>query len=343
MMETFDAILVVSFGGPEGPEDVMPFLRNVVRGKNVPDERLKAVAHHYDLFGGISPINRQNREFIDALAVELKKHRIDLPIYWGNRNWHPLLEDTLAVMAASNIRKVLAFATSAYSSYSGCRQYLEDIERARQALGSGAPVVEKIKPFYNCRGFLDANEARLREALASFDDSAEKPHIAFCAHSIPLSMAQRCRYEAQLLSVASELAHRVGAKDWKLTFQSRSGPPTVPWLEPDVNDHLKELSRTGYRNVILAPIGFVSDHMEVVYDLDTEASQLARDLGMKLIRSATVGVHHDYVSMVRVLIEEHLGLTGGTSSSPSAHVLPLCTSGGAAEDLCGTDCCTFLQ
>lgn len=281
-MKDCDAILVVSFGGPEGMDDVMPFLRNVVKGKNIPDERLRSVAHHYELFGGISPINEQNRQLITALKTELASHQIDLPIYWGNRNWHPLLADTLREMKEAGVKRAVAFVTSAYSSYSGCRQYREDIERARAAVGDDAPVIDKIRVFYDQPGFLDANEDRLREALKKLDASSiEDIHIAFTAHSIPLSMAQGCRYHSQLMTVAQSLAARVGASNWKLVFQSRSGPPSQPWLEPDINDHIRSLHQMGVRNIVVSPIGFVSDHMEIIYDLDTEASTLCAELEME--------------------------------------------------------------
>lgn len=333
-MTAFDAILIVSFGGPEGPEDVMPFLRNVVRGKNIPDERLQSVAHHYQLFGGISPINEQNRELIAALRAELDLHNIDLPIYWGNRNWHPLLADTLRQMMQAGRKRAVAFVTSAYSSYSGCRQYREDIERARTEVGDTAPLVDKLRVFYDHPGFLAANEQRLREALDKLAPAdIALAHIAFTAHSIPVTMADGCRYTSQLAAVAKELAVRVGQNNWKLVFQSRSGPPSQLWLEPDINDHIRALHESGVRNIIVAPIGFVSDHMEIVYDLDTEVSRLCAGLGINMVRAKTAGTHHAYVSMIRELIVEAI----------EAGRAPEVSAADNQSELCGPSCCTYTR
>lgn len=333
-MSAFDAILLLSFGGPEGPDDVMPFLRNVVRGRNVPDERLVSVAHHYELFGGVSPINEQNRQLIRALRHELSEHKVDLPVYWGNRNWHPMLEDTVAQMARDGVRRALAFATSAYSSYSSCRQYLEDIECARLAAGGEAPAIEKIKPFYCHPGFIKANLDRLEEALSKLDaPSSDDVHAAFSAHSIPQSMAMGCRYQEQLTAVAQMVASRAGISDWKLVYQSRSGPANVPWLEPDINDHLRSLHEAGKEHVVVAPIGFVSDHMEVKYDLDTEAASLAAELGMNMVRAGTVGTHPSFVSMIRELIVDHLQ-AGKVAEKPF---------GCSETSMCETGCCLYQQ
>jgi protoporphyrin/coproporphyrin ferrochelatase len=331
-MTDFDAVLIVSFGGPEGPEDVMPFLRNVVRGKNIPDERLNSVAHHYELFDGISPINEQNRQLMGALRSELDLHKIDLPIYWGNRNWHPMLADTLKEMKEAGIKYAIAFVTSAYSSYSGCRQYREDIERARAEVGEGAPLIDKVPVFYDQLGFLEANEERLRQALATLEPSSiVGTHVAFTAHSIPMSMANSCRYQNQLMEVAQALATRVGIHNWKLVFQSRSGPPSQPWLEPDINDHIRSLHESGVKNIIVAPIGFVSDHMEIVYDLDTEASKLCAELGINMVRSKTVGTHPAFISMIRKLIVETI------EKSPNKVAKDDTTK----SDLCSVTCCTY--
>lgn len=333
-MTAFDAILIVSFGGPEGPEDVMPFLRNVVRGKNIPDERLQSVAHHYELFGGVSPINEQNRQLITALRAELDLHKIDLPIYWGNRNWHPLLPDTLRQMMRAGVKRAVAFVTSAYSSYSGCRQYKEDIERARAEVGDTAPLVEKLRVFYDHPGFLAANEQRLREALGELATSAiADAHVAFTAHSIPITMADGCLYTSQLAAVANELAQRVGISNWELVFQSRSGPPSQRWLEPDINDHILSLHESGVRNVIVAPIGFVSDHMEILYDLDTEASRLCSELSINMVRAKTVGTHTAYVSMIRELIVE--AIQNGAA--------PQLISPDKQTEFCAADCCTYIR
>lgn len=326
-MSEIDAILLVSFGGPEGPDDVMPFLRNVVRGRNVPDERLEAVAHHYHLFGGVSPINEQNRSLIRALETEIDSCKLQLPIYWGNRNWHPLLEDTVEKMAADGVRHALAIATSAYSSYSGCRQYLEDIERARLKLGDRAPRVDKIRPFFDKRGFIDANIARVKEALTKLPDSDEQPHVAFSAHSIPISMASCCRYEEQLNYVAHEIAESLQLRDWQVVYQSRSGPPSIPWLEPDINTHVRRLHASGKNSLVVSPIGFVSDHMEVIYDLDVEAAQLAHELGMTLIRAETVGTHPLFVATLRELICESAAMdtTNAQVNSSTQHLCdPAC-------------------
>jgi ferrochelatase len=331
-MNKFDAVLVVSFGGPESPDDVMPFLRNVVRGKNIPDERLQAVAHHYQLFAGISPINGQNRRLIAALRAELDEHQIDLPIYWGNRNWNPMLEDTVAAMATAGVRRALAFVTSAYSSYSGCRQYLEDIERACATVGPQAPVIEKLRVYYNQPGFLEANVELLRRVVMSLDTaSKDEVHVAFSAHSIPISMAKGCRYTEQLVEVAQTVASGVGIRNWKLVFQSRSGPPTQPWLEPDICEHIRSLSQSGVKNLVVAPIGFVSDHMEVVFDLDTEAAQLCTKLGMNMVRAETVGTHPAFVRMIRELVVEGMHGEAGSGSMTVR----------SDTDLCGASCCPY--
>jgi ferrochelatase len=303
----YDAILIVSFGGPEGREDVIPFLENVLRGRNVPRERMMQVSHHYDLFDGVSPINEQNRKLIAALKVELEQRGPHLPIYWGNRNWHPLLADTVKQMAEDGIRSALAFVTSAYSSYSSCRQYLENIEAARETIGSAAPRIEKIRAFYKHPGFIEANAAHLAAALDQIpSDRRASTRIAFTAHSIPKGMADNCAYESQLLETGELVAQAVSHEEWKLVFQSRSGPPTQPWLEPDVSDYLKELKLNGATDVVIAPIGFVSDHMEVVYDLDTQAKSLANELGLNMIRSETAGTHPAFVRMIRELIVERM-------------------------------------
>jgi ferrochelatase len=240
--EPYDALLVVSFGGPEAPDEVMPFLENVLRGRNVPRERMLEVAHHYEMFGGVSPINGQNRALIHALERELSENALDLPVYWGNRNWHPLLADTLRQMRDKGVRRALAFVTSAYSSYSGCRQYREDIERARAAVGEGAPQVDKLRVFYNHPDFIAPNVENLQAALARIpSERRAAAHVAFTAHSIPLSMASNCDYQAQLSETCRLVAEGAGHARWQLVFQSRSGSPAQPWLEPDICDHLREL------------------------------------------------------------------------------------------------------
>src|SRR5215208_1385362 len=291
---SYDALLLVSFGGPEGMDDVIPFLENVLRGRNVPRERMLEVAHHYELFGGVSPINQQNRNLIAALEKELDQHGPRLPIYWGNRNWHPLLPDTLRRMAAGGIRNALAFVTSGYSSYSSCRQYLQNISDAQAAVGPDAPRVEKLRAFYNHPLFIEANVDHIREVLGQIEDPASA-HLVFTAHSIPESMAANCDYVSQLTETGSLIAQDLKIENWKLVYQSRSGSPSQPWLGPDVCDHLRSLHSAGVTKALVAPIGFVSDHMEVVYDLDVEAQRVATELGMAMVRASTAGTHTSFV------------------------------------------------
>jgi protoporphyrin/coproporphyrin ferrochelatase len=308
-MREFDALLFVSFGGPERPEDVLPFLENVTRGRNVPRERLLRVAEHYDHFGGKSPINEQNRALIAALERDFRDHGIELPIYFGNRNWSPFLKDALLEMKAAGHQRALAFITSAYSSYSGCRQYLEDIERARSQV-EGAPSVEALRRFFNHPGFIDACVARVdaawQELGAELGAARSQARIVFTAHSIPQSMAQSCDYERQLRANSRLIAQRLAHPDWDLVWQSRSGPPEVPWLEPDILDHLRALHAAGVPGVLIAPIGFLTDHIEVLYDLDEEARQLCQELGLAMRRAATVGTHPRFVEMIRSLVLERL-------------------------------------
>jgi protoporphyrin/coproporphyrin ferrochelatase len=327
LTDPFNALLVVSFGGPEGMDDVMPFLENVTRGRGVPRERLEEVAHHYERFGGVSPINGQNRALIEALRVELETHGIDLPIYFGNRNWHPLLPDTLAEMAANDVERALAFVTSSFSSYSGCRQYRENIAAARQAVGPRAPEVAKLRAFYNHPGFIEANAAHVREALGR---TASDAHVVFAAHSIPVTMARNCRYESHLAESARLVAEAAGAPEYSVVYQSRSGAPHVAWLEPDVCDRLRALSTAGVTSVVVSPIGFVSDHMEVVYDLDVEARGVAEELGLRFERAAAAGTHPAFVAAIRELVEERLDPT-----------VPRRAIGrhGPSHDVCPDGCC----
>jgi len=330
-LQNYDALLVVSFGGPEGMEDVMPFLSNVLRGRNVPEARMREVAHHYELFGGVSPINGQNRRLIAALEAELEAEGPRLPVYWGNRNWHPLLADTLRRMRDDGVRSALAFVTSAYSSYSGCRQYREDVERAREAAGPGAPRVEKLRAFYNHPGFVGPNAENLHAALGEIPaERRAAARVAFTAHSIPEAMAAGCDYERQLLETCRLVTAEAGHENWRLVFQSRSGPPTQAWLEPDICEHLRELRRTGAEDVVVAPVGFISDHMEVLYDLDTEARDLARELGLNMVRAATVGTHPDFIRMIRELILERVD---AAAPRRALGALP------PSQDHCPADCC----
>ena len=326
----YDAFLLVSFGGPEGMADVMPFLDHVLRGRNVPPERKREVAHHYERFGGMSPINAQNRALLDAIREELRAHGPRLPLYWGNRNWHPFLADTLRAMAADGIRRALAFVTSAYSSYAGCRQYLEDIARARAEVGPSAPAVEKLRAFHDHPGFVRANADRLRDALGSLPSHRrEDARIAFTAHSIPVAMAAGSDYVTQLRETCALVAARVPCAPWALVYQSRSGSPRDPWLEPDVLEHLATLRGEGVTDVVVAPVGFVSDHMEVVYDLDTEARERAAALGLGLVRAGTAGTHPAFVRMIRELIEERVA--GGERRALGAS--------GPRPEVCARDCC----
>lgn len=330
-MAEYDAILIVSFGGPEGMDDVMPFLENVLRGRNVARERLLAVAKHYELFDGISPINAQNRELIAALKEDFKTNGIDLPVYWGNRNWRPMLADTVREMSADGIKHALAFVTSAYSSYSSCRQYLENFDRAREEVGPTSPRIDKLRAFYNHPGFITANVENARAAFSQIP--AEKRAAAtlvFTAHSIPLAMANQCDYEAQLRETASLIAGELERENWHLVFQSRSGPPTQPWLAPDICDHLKQVKASGATDVVIAPIGFVSDHMEIVYDLDTEARALCGELGINMVRSSTAGTHPAFIRMVRELVMERLD-----PNTPRRFL----GVRGAAPDSCLPECC----
>lgn len=324
----YDALLVVSFGGPEGMDDVIPFLENVLRGRDVPRERMLKVAHHYELFDGVSPINQQNRNLIAALLKELAQNGPTLPIYWGNRNWHPRLADTLKQMASDGIQKALAFVTSAYSSYSSCRQYLQNIADAQAEVGPQAPRVEKLRVFYNHPLFIEANVDQIRSALSQLEDPTPV-HLVFTAHSIPESMAANCDYADQLAETGSLIARALNIENWKLVYQSRSGSPMQPWLGPDVSDHLKELRLEEAKNIIVAPIGFVSDHMEVVYDLDVEASALAKDLGLNMVRARTAGTHPAFVKMIRELILERI------NNEPARFV----GSHGPRHNICLPDCC----
>jgi ferrochelatase len=329
-MSAYDALLVVSFGGPEGMDDVIPFLENVLRGRNVPRERMLSVAHHYEMFGGVSPINQQNRNLIAALQEELESHGPNLPIYWGNRNWHPMLTDTLRQMAADGVRNALAFVTSAYSSYSSCRQYRENIANAQAAVGPDAPRVDKLRAFYNHPLFIEANVDHVREAWSQVTQPAE---LVFTAHSIPESMATNCDYAAQLQEAGGLIAGALGVERWRVVYQSRSGSPSQPWLGPDIGDCLRELNAQGSKNVVVAPIGFVSDHMEIVYDLDFEAQNLAHELGMKMVRAATAGTHPAFVKMIRELIVERM------YNEPPRFL----GSRGPVHDVCPADCCLLVR
>ncbi|HEY6491962.1 MAG TPA: ferrochelatase [Trebonia sp.] len=363
-MPAYDAFLLLSFGGPEGPDDVLPFLGNVTRGRGVPRERLEEVAGHYRAFGGVSPINAQCGELLAAIGPALAASGADLPLYWGNRNWRPFIEDTVRQMKADGVERAIAFVTSAYSSYSACRQYLDDIDRAVAAVGPGAPRIDKIRPYFNHPGFIEPFTAGVEAALAELPAGARAgARLVFTAHSVPVGMAASSgsvsagtavagvggRYGAELREASRLIAERVrgGTLGHDLVFQSRSGPPSVPWLEPDVNDHLAALAKgtlvTGEplpdgppSGVVVAPVGFVSDHMEVVHDLDVEAAQTAASLGLPFARAAAPGPTPRFAAMVAALVAERTAgaeprFLGGLGLGAFAH--------GAGS--CPADCCRY--
>jgi protoporphyrin/coproporphyrin ferrochelatase len=306
-----EALLVLSFGGPEGPDDVLPFLENVTRGRGIPRERLAEVAEHYHHFGGVSPINEQNQALIAAVEADLAAAGVDLPVYWGNRNWAPYVEDTWRQLAEDGVEHVYVFATSAYASASGCRQYHEDVARARAATGPGAPTAEKLPHYSDAAGFVRANADALAAALAALPDGVrETARLVATAHSIPAAMAAVAgpdghAYEAELLAAARQVVDAVApGRPVDLVWQSRSGPPSVPWLEPDVNDHLRSLAASGEEAVVVFPVGFVSDHLEVIWDLDNEARATAEELGLTFARAGTAGTHPAFVATVRELVQE---------------------------------------
>lgn len=306
----YDALLVVSFGGPEGPDDVIPFLENVLRGKPVPRERMLEVAEHYNHFGGVSPINDQTRELIHAVKADFAANGVDLPIYWGSRNWHPMLADTYKQMTADGVQRPLAFVVSAYSCYSGCRQYREDLYRAQATIGLESPWTDKIRTFFNHPDFVAAWTDCLNEALSNFDDEQRAAcRVAFTAHSIPMSMATTSRYVEQLTETSQLVAEACGVStsQWDLVYQSRSGRPQDPWLEPDICDHIAALGEQDVKNLVILPIGFLSDHMEVMFDLDEEALAASEQAGIRMIRGKTVGVHPRFITMIRKLVLERMG------------------------------------
>ncbi|MFJ8045306.1 ferrochelatase [Kitasatospora sp. NPDC096147] len=352
----YDALLLLSFGGPEAPEDVVPFLENVTRGRGIPKERLAEVGKHYFLFGGVSPINEQNRELLAALRKDFAEHGLDLPVYWGNRNWAPYLTDTLRELAADGHRRALVLATSAYAGYSGCRQYRENLADALATLeGEGVTglTVDKLRHFYNHPGFVEPMVDATLAALAALPDGVrEGAHLTFTTHSIPDAMAESSgapddpargepggAYVAQHLEVArlvaGAVAERTGtSRPWELVYQSRSGAPHVPWLEPDVCDHLEALKEAGAPAAVMVPIGFVSDHMEVKYDLDTEATAKAAELELPVTRAATVGADPRFTAAVRELVLERAAAERGDRPER-------CALGalGPSHDVCAVACC----
>ncbi|MET9045431.1 ferrochelatase [Streptomyces sp. NPDC004362] len=349
----YDALLLLSFGGPEGPDDVVPFLENVTRGRGIPRERLKEVGQHYFLFGGVSPINGQNRALLDALRKDFAEHGLGLPVYWGNRNWAPYVTDTLREMVADGHRRILVLATSAYASYSGCRQYREDLAGALATLeeeGRPLPRIDKLRHYFNHPGFLEPMIEGVLKSLADLpEDVGAGAHIAFTTHSIPDSAADTSgpveghgeggAYVRQHLDAARLIADAVRERTgierpWRLVYQSRSGAPHIPWLEPDICDHLEELHGSGAPAVVMAPIGFVSDHMEVLYDLDTEAKVKAEELGLPVRRSATVGADPRFAAAIRDLIVERAATERGQQVTP-------CVLGalGPSHNVCPVGCC----
>ena len=334
MTATYDAVVIVSFGGPEGPSEVEPFLANVTAGRNVGAERLAAVARQYQHFGGVSPLNAQCRRLCTALAGRLAAAGHDLTVYWGNRNWVPYLADTVAEMAAAGHRRALAVVTSAYSSYSGCRQYLDDIESARAGAGEGAPAIDKVRAYYDHPGFVSPFVDAVTAARGSLPEVLRPDaQLVFTAHSIPEAMAAGCDYERQLDETARLVATGAGFDSWTMAWQSRSGPASVPWLEPDVNECLEQLSRDhGVEAVVLAPIGFVTDHMEVMWDLDVVAAGTAAALGVRLARAVTPGTGPDdrFVAMWQELLAERL--EPGTARRALGRL-------GVGPDACPAGCC----
>ncbi len=330
---SYDAILFVSFGGPEGPDDVMPFLENVLRGRNVPRERMLEVAEHYHHFGGISPINAQTRDLIAAVETDLKASGLSIPIYWGNRNWTPLLPDTMQQMVTAGVRRALAFVVSGYSSYSGCRQYRENLLASQGQIGEAAPQIDKIRVFYNHPDFIAASADRMRAALQQIPAEARsRVRVAYTAHSIPESMASGCNYEQQLRETCRLVSEAVGVDTsrWSLVYQSRSGRPQDPWLDPDICDHIRQLNTDGLRELIVMPVGFLSDHIEVLYDLDDEAAKAAAGCGMQMVRAQTVGTHPLFVQMIRKLILERM-----SPDFPKEAIGQY----GPNWDVCAVDCC----
>ncbi|MSR06030.1 MAG: ferrochelatase [Gemmatimonadetes bacterium] len=329
---SYDAVLVMSFGGPEGPDDVMPFLENVTRGRNIPPERLLHVAEHYQHFGGVSPINRQNRKLIAALARELSAYGPRLPIYFGNRNWHPFITDTVRQMRDNGVKRAIAFVTAGFSCFSGCRQYREDIVRAIDAVGEGAPEIDKLRVFYNHPGFIEPTVEGLTAALGTIPPGRrEKARVVFTAHSIPAGMATSSAYERQFGEASRLVAEAAGVESrYQIAYQSRSGSPQAPWLEPDILDVIAKLAADGNADVVVQPIGFISDHIEVLWDLDEEAKEKAGSLGINFVRAATVGTHPRFVAMIRELILERMTPTANRKAVGEF---------GPNHDVCPVDCC----
>jgi len=301
-VQPFDAVLYIAFGGPEGPGDVRPFLANVLRGRRVSPERVEAVAHHYELFGGVSPITELTRRQASGLEAALEERGLRLPVYVGMRNWHPYLADTLRQMSADGITRAVGVIAAAHRSYSSCTQYRENVADARRSLrDAGVADVEitYVRDWHLADGFIGANASNIRAAIETLPpDVRAQAEVVFTAHSIPLSMAHRYPYERQILESAEAVMDRIGGRAWRLVFQSRSGRPEDPWLEPDVCDYLREAARRGTRAVVVSPIGFISDHIEVLYDLGVEAAAVARDVALPLARASAVNDHPQFIAAV---------------------------------------------
>jgi len=348
----YDAIVLAGFGGPEGQDDVIPFLRNVTRGRGIPDERLEEVAHHYRHFGGVSPINHQNRELKAALEAELASRGIDLPVIWGNRNWQPYLAEALQEAHGRGFRTLIGLATSAYSSFSSCRQYREDFAMALEQTGLGGELrIDKVRQFFDHPGFVTPFVEGVREALAQLAARGIADHsirVLFATHSIPTDDALRSgdrtvdygpggAYAAQHLAVGEVVMRELGSSiPWQLVYQSRSGPPTQPWLEPDVNDVIAGFADEGVAAVVIVPLGFVSDHMEVLWDLDTEAVETAERHGLVAVRTPTPGTHPAYVAGLVDLVCERVN---GTPTSER----PALTEFGPWFDVCRPGCCENVR
>lgn len=336
MRKELPALFYVSFGGPEGPDDVMPFLENVTRGRNIPRERLLEVAEHYYHYGGVSPINAENRKVIAALEKEFVARDLPVRVYFGNRNWKPYLLDAVQDMRRDGVEYALAFFTSVFSCYSGCRQYRENILAVQKEVGEDAPKIEKMRNFHNHPHFIAVVRERVLSALGAFDKtlSPQSMEIIFTAHSIPLVMAEKSAYRQQL-EHACQLVMKEGREEfsqlsYRIAYQSRSGAPHMPWLEPDILDVIREIKQKGKQAVVVVPIGFVSDHMEVQYDLDEEARQLAKNLGLQFQRALSPGDHPLYISMIADLYEER---------ALGKQERPVLGAYSAMPDSCPAQCC----
>ncbi|HVV77891.1 MAG TPA: ferrochelatase [Mycobacteriales bacterium] len=332
---TYDALLVLSFGGPEGPDEVMPFLENVTRGRDVPVARLQEVADHYLHFGGVSPINAQNRALVASIVEELAAHGLELPVFWGNRNWSPYVADAVKDMAAAGVRSALVFVTSAYASYSACRQYQDDLAGAAAPLGTTAPQLHKLRHYFDHPGFITPQMDAVADVLDRIDPDRTRPRLLFVAHAIPEAMAAAAGpsgglYVKQLEAAAALVAAAAPRVEWDLAFSSRSGPPTVPWLGPDVDEALRGIAADGATDVVVVPIGFVSDHIEVRWDLDVAAADTAKKLGLGFHRTDPPAADARFVAMVRELVQERLD-----RGAPRRALSEL----GPSHDVCPAGCC----